>query len=234
MLFRILIAIGILTISTYSQEINITPQLKLIEKGEISDARDQLAQLLKSNPEDPSVKFLHGVLTEDGSQAVKVFEEVYNEHPNSNYADAALYRLFSFSYSLGAYNKAEEYKTNLLDEYPGSPYIKAVNRKLPDQSIYAEDSEPTKDISKVEQKSETSSPNFTIQAGAFLNVENARNLNEKFIAKGYYSKIFPKEIGGSILNVVTVGQFKERTEAEKFILKIKDDYNLNGRIISFN
>jgi tetratricopeptide (TPR) repeat protein len=212
--FRIFLFLCFYTITIFAQEVNITPQLKLIEGGDFSEALEQLQELKKSNPNDPSVLFLEGVLTDDGNKARESFEKVYRNFPNSNYADASLYRLFSFSYSLGAYKKAEEIKLKLVNEYPNSPYIKAVNRNLPDENLNVAVSANQSDKT-IKPTDNNPTAKFSIQAGAFLNVDNARKLNETFKSKGYYSKIFPKEIGGSILNVVIVGKFASKTTGSR-------------------
>jgi tetratricopeptide (TPR) repeat protein len=229
MLFRLFLVL-IFGGTLLAQEVNIVPQLKLIEQGEAEEAKSQLKSLLNDNPTDPSVKFLEAVLSEDGNRAVEGYEYIINNHPNSNYADASLYRYFSYSYSLGAYKKAQDLKNKLLSEYPSSPYVKAVNRDIPDETI----SETITPLSETKTSQPTSEPlaKYTIQAGAFLNVTNARKLNTQFKDQGYHSTIFPKTIGGSILNVVTVGKFASKAEADKFLVLLKNEYKLNGRIIS--
>ncbi len=218
-----------------AQEQNITASLKLIESGNISEAKSNLDNLKVLHTEDPSVKFLEAVLTEDGELANSIYEDIYIHSPQSNYADASLYRIFSYYYARGIYGKAEELKSLLKNKYPSSPYIKAVDRTIPDDDESTYESAPTvpkapvvpKTTSAVEYK-------FSIQAGAFLNNGNARKLSEKFQQDGYESSVFPKEIGGSIFNVVTVGQFRSREDADKFLAKLKSDYNLEGRIIPLN
>ncbi|MBU1095935.1 MAG: SPOR domain-containing protein [Bacteroidetes bacterium] len=218
-----------------AQEQNITSYLKMVEAGNIKEASDALINLKNNLPNDPSVKFLDAVLTEDGNKANQLYLEIFEQYPKSNYADASLYRIFSFYYSDGIYKKAEEYKNLLLKNYPSSPYVKAANRKLPDEEISGNESvvqelteSPVKEISGIKDF------NYTIQAGAFLNINNAQNLKSRFESDGYYSNIFPKDIGGSILNVVSVGRFSEITEAENFLSKLNTVYKIEGRIIPNN
>lgn len=211
------------------QEIDIVPELKMIEAGKIDQAKQSLTSLLSSSPNDPSVIFLDGILTEEGESALEKFEAVYNNFPSSRYADAALYRIFSFYYALGIYNRAEDYLTKLKSEYPYSPYIKAADRSIPDEdaSIIA-DTKPTL------EQTVSQSGNLTVQAGAFLNIKNAQKLQENLKNSGYTVDIFPKEVGGSILNVVTIGRFQNADEAQSLIQYLKSTYNLNGRIISLS
>lgn len=218
-----------------AQDVNIIPSLKKIEDGEIAEARKDLNSLKQRSPGDPSVLFLDAVLTEDGGSAATKYNNIYSNHPNSLFADASLYREFSYYFSLGAYNKAEELKTKLQSDYPSSPYVKMADRSIPDEEIEYDEmpvAEP-KAISE-STKPQEEKYNFTIQAGAFLNNENAQKLKSVFESNGWYSSIFSKEVGGSILNVVTVGKFKSESEAQKLLQIIKDKFNLNGRIIPLN
>ncbi|MCO6474332.1 MAG: SPOR domain-containing protein [Melioribacteraceae bacterium] len=222
-----LILLFLSTVIITGQEIDIVPELKMIEEGKIDEAQESLASLLSSSPNDPSVIFLDGVLTEEGESALEKFEAVYNNFPSSRYADAALYRIFSFYYALGIYNRAEDYLDKLKSEYPKSPYIKAADRTIPDEDAsIITDTKPT-----IEQTVKQSG-NFTVQAGAFLNMNNAQKLQENLQSSGYLVEIFPKEVGGSILNVVTVGRFENPEEAQSLIQYLKSTYDLNGRIIA--
>ena len=93
----------LLTLIQFAQEVNIVPYLKAVEDGNKQTAVEALSNLKQTNPEDPSVIFLDAVLTQEGESALKKYETVYNNHPQSNYADASLYRMFSYYYSLGVY-----------------------------------------------------------------------------------------------------------------------------------
>lgn len=232
--FYVVLLVVFISSTLLAQEQNITPYLKMIESGNIKEASEALISMQKKFPNDPSVKFLEAVLTEDGSKANQMYLEIFEQYPKSNYADASLYRIFSFYYSAGIYKKAEEYRKLLINNYPSSPYVKSTDRKLPDDEIIIDKTEPEIASGKTQNEPVERNLNYTIQAGAFLNIINAQNLKARFISDGYYSDVFPKEIGGSILNVVTVGQFKEKDEAEIFLGRLKSVYKIEGRIISIN
>lgn len=219
-----------------AQEIDIVNYLQRIEAGEIEQVKTELPKLLSENPNDPSVKFLDAVVTVDGNEALKKYENVYNNFPKSNYADAALYRIFSYHYSLGIYNKAETYLNELKSKYPSSPYIKAADRKIPDEEESEESvAESFNALSKI-AKTTAQNPvqqkfNFTVQAGAFLNFENADKLKNDLIKAGYPSEVNPKTVGGTILNVVTVGKLITEKEADPILNLLKQNFKLNGRVI---
>lgn len=235
--YSILVLILVLSTSMTAQEVNIVPALKQIELGEIEEARKVLSEFKQSDPNDPSVIFLDAVLTQNGDFALTKYESVYNKYPNSRYADAALYRIFSYYYSLGVYNKAESYLTKLKDEYPKSPYIKAANRTLPDidesESFVSEPAAPPAQVASPVTQTATKA-NFTVQAGAFLNLANAKSLKSKIESDGHFCEIKPKEVGGSILNVVLVGRIPDKNEAGKILDYLRTTHKLNGRIVPIN
>ncbi len=212
-----------------AQEINIVKYLKQIESGEIEKTRTEAKALLREYPDDPSVQFLNAVITTDGQTALNKYLKIYANYPNSRYADASLYRIFSYYYSLGIYKKAESYLTKLKEEYPASPYIKAADRNIPDEEIAVAE----KTEKPLITKPKADEFNFTIQAGAFMNIANARNLKKQLEAKGYFSDVRTKSVGGTIFNVVIVGKFKEKNEANYMLNTLKDNFNLNGRTIPF-
>lgn len=228
----LLITLLFLTNTIFSQP-NIVPALKDIEKGDMIGARTKLGTLLGKFPSDPSVNFLDAVLTEDGVEAVNKYTEIFMQYPQNQYADAALYRTFSYYYSLGVYKKADGLLSKLKNEYPKSPYIKAADRTLPSEDIYYKSKEANEPESKPIREV-VAEKQYSIQAGAFLNKTNAQNLKKKFENDGLYSSIFPKEVGGSLLNVVIVGKYSGKEEANNQLSKINNKYKLNGRIITVN
>lgn len=212
----------------YSQYVNIIPQLKEIEAGNIEEVKTELAELKQNKSADPNVIFLEAVITEDGEKAKNLYEIVYNDFPKSPFADAALFRNFSFYYSLGLYKKAEKLKVRLRNEYPKSAYLKNTDRNFPnvDEMIMVDPSPINfKDPNKKQ---------FTIQAGAFSDYKNAQNLKIRFTTDGFSSKISPKKVNDLQLHIVTVGNFNKRSDAENFIDDLKRKYSITGRVVELN
>jgi tetratricopeptide (TPR) repeat protein len=214
----------ITNISILAQEADITSALRQIDSGDLKSASTYLKELKSKKPNDPSVIFLDAVLTANGEEALKKYSIVYEKYPKSKYADASLYRIFSYYYSLGYYKKAESYLTKLKNEFPDSPYNKSADRNIPD----------TEEIVQIspEIKSAPVNYNFTIQAGAFLNLDNAKKLQEQIQADGYLAEITTKEIGGSILNIVTVRKIQNEIEPQTFLEYLNKKFGIQGRIIN--
>lgn len=230
---------------SFAQNINIDPYLRQIEAGNIFVAKKNLEELKAKHPNDPSVKYLDAVLTEDGAEAAAKFEEFYKAHNGNKFADDALYRVYSYYYSVGVYNKANFYFNILKNSYPSSPYLSEKNVALSGEvsgdegggeiSVKPKQQPTSETIVKIEKKqeAENSSPvNYTVQAGAFMNVKNAVNLKDDLTAEGYESSIQTKEVGGSILNVVTAGKFSDETSAFSLLDHLSKKYKLKGRVVS--
>lgn len=224
--------------TVYSQEVEIDNILKKIEVGKVDEANSILLQLKQTNPSDPSVAFLDAVLTKDGNDAFKKYSLVYEKFPKSKYADASLFRLFSYFYSIGSYKKADEYLTKLKNEYPVSPYIIAAERSIPEEEETVAGSKVHADTTTVPkikivpvEESKVAKANFAIQAGAFLNLENAKRLKDQLSKDGFPTEISVRDIGGSQLNVVSTGKFATEPEAKKVLSAIESKYNLKGRVI---
>jgi tetratricopeptide (TPR) repeat protein len=220
-----------LPININAQDVNIVPYLQQIENGKADEVRNELIGLKERYSDDPSVMFLEGVLTENGQKAVVIYQKVVDEYPDSKFADAALYRIYSYYYALGLYESATEKLNKLIADYPKSPYIRiAKQNQLPvNPEITQEDKTDTtqhknEDVKGTDYK-------FTIQAGAFSNNENAKSLQLKFEKSGIFSEIKDKLVAGTTFHVVYVGKFVTENDAGSFLKTINDKFELLGRVI---
>jgi tetratricopeptide (TPR) repeat protein len=212
-----------------AQDIDIIPYLKQIEEGNQKDVLEKLPSLISKNPNDPSVMFLEGVLTEDGNKALTNYIRIVDNYPKSKYADAAAYRTFSYYYALGEYENAQKYLNKLKNEYPISPYLKIAERNIPSskQLAYQEEAK----AAQTTKNSEELKSKFTIQAGAFTKLSNASALKKDFDNNGFFSEIKDKVVAGTTFNVVYVGKFESKEEAENFLHVINKEFKLDGRIV---
>jgi tetratricopeptide (TPR) repeat protein len=215
-------------------QVDIVSTLQHIENNEFEEAKNDFKRFNDRYPKDANVQFLAAVLTENGDEALNKYTLVFTNFPNSQFADAALYRVFSYYYSLGIYSKAEQFLTKLKKDYPNSPYIKVADRTLPSEDFFeANNTENSKNI-KNNQISNVNEYKFTIQAGAFLNKTTANNLKDKYEKKGIYAKTYTKDVGGSTLNVVNIGKFINQDSSQELLDELKKDFNLIGRVVPFN
>ena len=219
----------ILTLPAYSQDVDIIPYLKRIENGQTEEVKQELPGLKIENPGSPDIMFLEGVLTENGQKAVLIYQTIVDDYPGSRYADAALYRIYTYYYALGLYESAEKKLNELINNYPASPYIKiAEQNQLPvNPEITREDDKNDITVPAEEDQSDNK---FTVQAGAFSVKENAEALRLEFEKSGLFSEIKVKLVAGTTFHIVYVGKFVSENEAEDFLKTINDKFKLAGRV----
>ena len=219
-----------------AQDVDIVPYLKQIENGNVDHVKNEIPDLKEKYPNSPSIMFLDGVLTENGQKAVLIYQNIVDKYPDSKYADAALYRIYSYYYALGLYEAAKEKLNQLVSKYPDSPYIKiAKQNQLPvNPEISQEENAANEDSVQAPPPPpiETRGPKykFTIQAGAFSKEDNAASLKSNFDKAGLFSEVKVKQVAGTVFHVVYVGRFITKEEAENFLVTINDKFNLSGRV----
>ncbi len=208
-----------------AQEVDIIPYLKQIEQGKSEEVKTKLTELKKDYPNSANLLFLEGVLTENAQDAIVIYQDIVDKYPKSSFADAALYRIYSYYFALGLYNTADKYFTKLKNNYPDSPYIKMA-------AMNKEDDETTQN-QQVQSSDNADEENYkyTVQAGAFTNSDNASRLNEEFIAAGMKSFIKQKNVGGTIFSIVYVGKFVSRDSADSFLQIVDKQFNISGRVV---
>lgn len=215
---------------TSAQDVDIVSYLRQIESGNKEEAETMLFQLKKEYPNSPSVMFLEGVLTENGQDAIVIYSQIVNTYPLSKYADAALYRIYSYYFALGLYETAAGHLNRLKKNYPESPYIKIADRNIPSEDDFSSQLRNDK-IDNKEYTPPVVKYNYTIQAGAFSKLSNAESLKNDFVDSGFFSEIKEKVVGGTTFHVVYVGQFNREDEAKNFLQVINKEYKLDGRVI---
>jgi len=208
----------------FAQDVDIVPYLKQIESGDKKDVEEKLPGLKKQYPNSPSIMFLDGVLTENGQDAVAVYSKIISSYPSSKYADAALYRVYSYYYALGLYEAAKKHLDKLKKEYPESPYIKIADKNIPSE-------DEVTPVNKKETKLPDIKFNYTIQAGAFGKSQNAQGLQKDFDDSGFKSHIKDKTVGGTVFHIVYVGEFESEDDAKNFLQVINKEYKLDGRVV---
>ena len=227
--FVLIVNIIPFTADLYPQDADIVPYLKAIENGDLASAKEALAELKEKNPDDPSVMFLDAVLKENGQEAVVIYQDIVDNHPKSKYADASLYRIFSYYYALGLYDTSREKLKQLKSSYPTSPYIQVAEQNISALEKVDETKAETK-VEEVKAKSEEDYK-FTIQAGAFTNLDNAKKLISELESASIYSQLGEKVVGGTSFHIVYAGKFENREDAENFLQVLSSRFNINGSIV---
>jgi tetratricopeptide (TPR) repeat protein len=216
-----------------SNEPDIQRRLEMIERGQEEAVKAELPNLLTSFQNHPGVLFLQGVLTTDGTEAVKVFQSIVDNFPKSEWADDALYKLYQYYYSIGLYKTADQKLEQIRRDYPFSAYARDETR-VPNSAPEATPPAPSEAPVVVKQPGtvEKFSTLFTLQVGAFSTLENAEELQSRFRKEGYVSNIFTMVRDGKKLHRVWVGEFQTQDEARRFSTEIKRKFNLDAIVVS--
>lgn len=229
-IFLIFISLQI-TLQVFAQEVDIVPYLKMIEQGKLEEAKTELLDLKSDNPKSSNLIFLEAVLTENGQDAVVLYQTLVDKFPKSTYADASLYRIYSYYFALGLYNTADKNLARLKKDYPESPYIKMASVNV----VKNEVEETTQQITETtNQNQKEEDYNYSVQAGAFTNASNANVLKKEIESAGMVSFIKEKNVAGTTFTVVYVGKFETRKEAEDFLPIANTRFRISGRVVEIN
>jgi len=222
------IFVPMLSAQTNSSQLDIRHRLEMIENGQAEAVRAELPSLMTSYQNNPGVMYLQAVLTTDGAEAAKLYQNIVDNFPKSEWGDDALYKLYQYYYSIGLYKTADQKLTQLKEEYPFSAYAT-------EKISVVEEKQAAKEKPAVMKPKGTVpkfATNFTIQVGAFSTLQNAGELKEKFEKEGYQSNIFTIVSHGKKLHKVWVGEFQTYEEAKRFNAEIKSKFNLTSIVVS--
>ncbi|MGD0035932.1 MAG: SPOR domain-containing protein [Bacteroidota bacterium] len=216
----------------YTQSNNSEPdirrRLEMIEKGQAEAVRAELPSLMTNYQNNPGVMYLQAVLTTDGAEAAKLYQNIVDNFPKSEWGDDALYKLYQYYYSIGLYKTADQKLTQLKEKYPFSAYAAEKNSLVEEKQAVKE--KPT--VMKPKGTVPKFATNFTVQVGAFSTLENASELKTKFEKEGFQSNIFTIVSHGKKLHKVWVGEFQTYDEARRFTADIKSKFNLTSIVVS--
>lgn len=117
--------------SAFSQmaEQDVRARLDAVYAGKADQVSRELPALLQQHPRDAGVLYIQAVLTTDGAVAVKRYQDIAENYPQSVWADDALYKVYQYNYSLGLYKRADEAMELLRSRYPQSIYVTGADAK---------------------------------------------------------------------------------------------------------
>lgn len=220
-------------VEIYTQDINLSSLLKQIEYGNTTEAEQALVTLKSKFPNDPNTIYLDAVLQKDADKALTKYLTIIEKHPQNIFVEPSLFKVFNYYYSLGFYKKAESYLDKLKKSFPQSEYLKLADRTIPDIDSFDATSLTDKLSEKPAATEQVKSARYSIQAGAFLNIENAKKMSHQLSSDGFEVSLSTKEIGGSIFNIVLVGKFSAIEETEKVLNALESKHKITGRVIDF-
>ncbi|MGA9115364.1 MAG: SPOR domain-containing protein [Bacteroidota bacterium] len=201
--------------------------VELIEAGQAEAVREELPSLLEKYPGDPGILYVQALLTPDGSDAVRLYQLIVDNHPRSEWADDALYRIHQFYHAIGLYRTAEMKLAQLRKEYPGSPYAGAPAGAGPGDKTEMPVSSDT-----LSSASRPPAGQFALQVGAYSTLVNAEKQKLFFEDLGYPVEVLTRVRDGRSLYTVNVGVYATYDEAKLRSAEIKKTYNIDSFVVT--
>jgi tetratricopeptide (TPR) repeat protein len=245
--------LGVAIVFAQMPESEVRKRLDFIYSGQAERVRIELPSLEKQYPNDAGAGYLDAILTTDGVTAVKKFQAIVDQFPQSEWADAALYKVYQYYYSIGLYKTADQKFDQLKQQYPNSLYVvgavkdqkpaavqqvPAAETKLPDTTAQKQADQPasTEPAKKETPDTTTAVPaaarTFAVQAGAYSSKRKARKQVDFFSTINRKAIITKKVSGGKILYVVSIEGFSGEQDAHDFITELKLKYNIESIIVA--
>ncbi len=229
--------------SSFSQQLNVESYLSLIESGKAEEVSAELPSLLSQYPNNSGVLYLQAVLTKDGAEAVRLYQEIVDKYPSGEWADDALYKVYKFYSAIGLNRTAEIKLSQLQTRYPTSRYLSELTseasvdtRGRVESSTATEP--PSTDNSISKRPAETPKPvepkpsaNFTLQVGVYSTMGNAAKQKQFFEYQNYGAEIVSKMKGDRELFVVYVGGYATAEEAKTRGDEIKQSFNIDYIVV---
>jgi len=235
---------------------DVDAYLRRIGRGETDVVRAELPSLLDKYPNNPGVLYLQAVLTTDGTEAIRIYQSIVDNFPQSEWADDALYKVYQFYYAIGLYRTAEIKMHQLATDYPQSKYItQAVPQGpggLPEEkdtvelarqdsgrvvegdsleAATASPSVPARDVPPV-SPAPSARGQYALQMGAYSLQTNAEKQKLFFEDLGYPVEVINKVRDNKSLFVVLVGEFKTADEARAKGDEIREKYDMHPMVVT--
>lgn len=248
--FLFLISITLVCFSSLvaqMKEEDVRTRLEKVYSGKIDEVRNELPSLEREYPNDAGVKYIDAFTTRDGAFAAQKYQQVVDQFPQSVWADAALYRVYQYYYSVGLYKTAETKMAQLQQQYPNSIYVKrdiasssapaVVTPQAQQPQQQEEQAQPQQEISQPEVKPEnTSTPiqtavetPFVVQVGVYSTETSATQQAQKFsTAVGRQAIVFEKSSAGKQVFAVAFDGFENEQAARAYVTELKSRYNIDA------
>jgi tetratricopeptide (TPR) repeat protein len=159
--------------------------------------------------------------------ARKQYLELVEQYPNSPYLPESLYFAASCLYASGNQESAANELKNLIRQHADSRFARIAKEDLQESNGLSASAAFKKPAIKMD------SPNgkFSLQIGAFTQVNNALNLKNYCLKLGYPAEIREKK-DGATMYLVWLGSFATKEEAERFGEIFKKEHGKLYRVVA--
>jgi cell division septation protein DedD len=251
-----------LLIAARAQPQHSTPDvpryLAMIQGGQAEQVKSELPSLLTKYPNNPGVLYVQGMLTRDGTEAVRVYQSIVDNFPKSEWADAALFKVYQFYYAIGLYRTAEMKMNQLKEDYPQSKYLSRGASDVETKSLAEENSQPEPavqtpldagDSRDTPESAEpkpahhatnapvTSKPSeergeFALQVGAYTTTANAEKQKHFFEGLRFPVEVITKVKNSKSLYLVLIGSYQTYGEAKAKKAEVKSQYKIDSIVVT--
>lgn len=196
----------LLLLITFSYFASVDRCLALLDALKVEEAQTEFSQI--QNDGSDSYRFLAAYFTRDASEAIAVFESLYQDSRSENIKIRAQQKLYEYYYALGYYVKAEGLK----------PEASTTSPPLANTDLLSS----SKEI-------------LMLQCGVFSAESNAQLLKEK-IATEINTKVYLTRdyLNDQAVFRVIVGNFSTYAEAEKVKLTLKQKLGIHAFVKTEN
>jgi hypothetical protein len=211
-------------VRAHNADADVAREMKLIQNGQAEVVKADVPALLTRYPNNPGVLYLQALTTNEGADAVRIYQSIVDNFPASEWADDALYKVYQFYYSLGLYRTAEMKMAQLKKNYPTSQYLTdaaAETQQIPEEKA---------DSVLTTAKPAAAAEKFTLQVGAFTAAVNAEKQRTFFEGLGYPVEVLNRVKEGRSLFVVLVGTFESAEQAKAQGAEIKKKHNIDTMV----
>jgi hypothetical protein len=225
-----------------------------VRAGGAGEVAALLPTLKKSHPDKAGVLFLEAMLESNAERAVALYQRVADEHGDSEWADDALYRLYQYSYAVGAYRTARRYAERLEKEHPASLWLGRESGSITEDighraaqgnsarahnaSTPAADAPESVAKQQPDQKQQSASAagsdagqQYSVQVGAWSREADAVKQAETLKKRGYTAYVREKTVQGKRVHAVWLGIFPDITQARDFANRIKEQQNIDAIVV---
>jgi len=183
----------------------------IYENRDMEQLEQRLATLPKEMDQVPDVVFFRTLFSENGEEAVAVYEKIYSEADGWLKKDTAG-KLAQYYYALGYYVKAEEYSA-VARKTPARPPEVRTKKEAPQTASRPEE------------------PRYAIQVGAFGFRDNAQKMLEILNQQRLDASIVERWINGKPLYCVWITGKDDPDATRDYAEELKRKYNIPYRIV---
>jgi hypothetical protein len=227
MKFTVVVALLVLlplALRAQTAEADVAKYMAMIKNGQVDAVKGEVPALLAKYPNNPGVLYLQALTTSEGAEAVRIYQSIVDNFPQSDWADDALYKVYQFYYSLGLYRTAEIKMAQLRKNYPQSPFVNSAGGKETQQLAEEKPDSGASPVRPPAAPAET----YTLQVGAYTTAANAQRQRSFFEELGYPVEVINRVKDGRALFLVIVGSFATADEAREHGAEIKRKHNIDA------